>query len=39
MRVHPILDWTYSEIWAFLREPTLTLGEGQLEWCDLYDVG
>ncbi|KAK4705000.1 FAD synthetase, partial [Phenoliferia sp. Uapishka_3] len=39
MRVHPILDWTYSEIWDFLRDPTLTLGGGRQEWCELYDYG
>lgn len=39
MRVHPILDWTYGEIWDFLREDSLGLGGGQQEWCELYDAG
>jgi FAD synthetase len=39
MRVHPILDWTYGEIWDFLREPSLSLGDGTIEYCELYDVG
>ncbi|SGY49101.1 BQ5605_C001g00738 [Microbotryum silenes-dioicae] len=43
MRVHPILDWTYKEIWDFLRHPDLTLGgskeAGLIEWCELYDYG
>ncbi|KAL8278084.1 hypothetical protein RQP46_009544 [Phenoliferia psychrophenolica] len=39
MRVHPILDWTYGEIWEFLRSPSMRLGEGPQEWCELYDEG
>ncbi|KAL4925100.1 FAD synthase [Aspergillus undulatus] len=32
MRVHPVIEWRYAEIWAFLRH----LG---LEYCRLYDQG
>ncbi|GAA5949423.1 hypothetical protein JCM3765_003404 [Sporobolomyces pararoseus] len=40
IRVHPILDWSYHEIWQFLRHPNLTLGgDGKVEWCELYDYG
>ncbi|GAA6017603.1 hypothetical protein JCM11491_005298 [Sporobolomyces phaffii] len=41
IRVHPILDWSYHEIWQFLRHPKLTLGGGDkgVEWCELYDYG
>lgn len=39
MRVHPVLDWSYKQIWEFLREPSLTLGGGPVEWCELYDYG
>lgn len=32
MRVHPVLEWRYAEVWAFLRH----LG---VEYCRLYDEG
>ncbi|KAL5338313.1 hypothetical protein BJX70DRAFT_206227 [Aspergillus crustosus] len=32
MRIHPVLDWRYAEIWAFLRHL-------HLEYCSLYDMG
>lgn len=32
MRIHPVIDWHYAEIWAFIRH----LG---LEYCALYDMG
>lgn len=37
MRVHPILDWSYDDIWAFLRSEEL--GKGGVGWCKLYDYG
>ncbi|KAL4886651.1 hypothetical protein BJY04DRAFT_76076 [Aspergillus karnatakaensis] len=32
MRVHPVLEWRYAEIWGFLRHL-------HLEYCSLYDQG
>ncbi|KAK0333475.1 3'-phosphoadenosine 5'-phosphosulfate sulfotransferase [Friedmanniomyces endolithicus] len=32
MRIHPVIDWHYAEIWAFIRE----LG---IPYCGLYDMG
>lgn len=32
LRVHPILDWSYNDIWDFLR--ILRVG-----WCELYNAG
>ena len=32
MRVHPVIDWHYAEVWAFLRY----LG---VDYCELYDRG
>jgi FAD synthetase len=32
MRIHPVIDWHYAEIWAFIRH----LG---VEYCALYDEG
>ena len=32
MRIHPVIDWHYAEIWAFIRH----LG---IPYCGLYDLG
>lgn len=40
MRVHPILDWSYKDIWDFLRHPELTLGDTKgIDWCEMYNYG
>ncbi|KAI1436125.1 adenine nucleotide alpha hydrolases-like protein [Xylaria sp. CBS 124048] len=32
MRIHPVIDWHYAEIWAFIRHL-------QIPYCPLYDQG
>ncbi|KAI9930566.1 hypothetical protein ASPWEDRAFT_50816 [Aspergillus wentii DTO 134E9] len=32
VRIHPVIDWRYAEIWAFIRHL-------DLEYCPLYDQG
>lgn len=42
MRIHPVIDWHLSEIWAFLRSPYLAdrrRGQEVLEYCQMYDEG
>ncbi|KAK4494725.1 hypothetical protein PRZ48_014081 [Zasmidium cellare] len=32
MRIHPVIDWHYADIWTFIREVGV-------EYCELYDQG
>ncbi|KXT04712.1 hypothetical protein AC579_616 [Pseudocercospora musae] len=32
MRIHPVIDWHYAEIWGFIKEL-------EIEYCELYDLG
>lgn len=32
VRIHPVVEWHYREIWAFLREL-------RIPYCELYDMG
>lgn len=32
MRIHPVIDWHYAEIWTFIREL-------EVDYCKLYDMG
>ncbi|KXL43576.1 hypothetical protein M433DRAFT_105951 [Acidomyces richmondensis BFW] len=32
MRIHPVIDWHYAEIWTFIREL-------EIPYCSLYDLG
>lgn len=32
MRIHPVIDWHYAEIWTFIRELNIP-------YCSLYDLG
>ncbi|CAE6434796.1 unnamed protein product [Rhizoctonia solani] len=34
LRVHPIINWSYSQVWQYLRHPRL-----KVPYCHLYDVG
>jgi FAD synthetase len=38
MRVHPIINWSYADIWEFLRSKELEKGAG-VPYCNLYDYG
>lgn len=32
MRIHPVIDWHYAEVWAFIKEL-------DIPYCNLYDLG
>jgi FAD synthetase len=32
MRIHPVIDWHYAEVWAFIKEL-------DIPYCQLYDLG
>lgn len=32
MRIHPVIDWHYAEVWAFIKEL-------DIPYCGLYDLG
>lgn len=32
MRVHPVIDWTYAQVWKFLKVL-------EVDYCSLYDQG
>lgn len=32
MRIHPVIDWHYAEVWAFIKELNIP-------YCELYDLG
>ncbi|KAF8607438.1 adenine nucleotide alpha hydrolases-like protein [Ceratobasidium sp. AG-I] len=34
LRVHPIINWSYGQVWEYLRHPSL-----QVPYCSLYDEG
>lgn len=43
-RVSPILRWSYTDVWRFLREPSLRVSNIQVDqpgvpYCRLYDMG
>ena len=37
LRVNPLLDWAYSDVWRFLREAQRV--DAAVQWCALYERG